>query len=294
MIPHIVLATLCLNEMEWLPRLYEQHKRWPGMCRWVFVEAATKLYSEVNPELVSQHFLSVDGTSNFLGELRRQDSRITYIPHGMSSHPNPAHDKVQASQRYLDIAESEKPDFIFVLDADEFYSLYAQQRITETLATNMTYNSFMFRQREIWRPPSIEKTQLFTKEVIGGLWGKRHIRGWKWQSGMRYVDSHCWPSLNNTLLIEPAGKFDRTMPNVYNAHLGFAANPQMRLAKHRFYLARKDQERHKHGNLVLDAREAWNSWKSDDRLPGGARVVRYDGVVPEVFREGRNLHGDPR
>src|SRR4051794_7463634 len=36
----VLLATLCINEMEWLPRLYEQHKDWPGMAGWVFVEAA--------------------------------------------------------------------------------------------------------------------------------------------------------------------------------------------------------------------------------------------------------------
>ena len=47
----IVLATLLLNEMEWLPKLYEQHKDWPGLCGWVFVEAADRVYANVNPEV---------------------------------------------------------------------------------------------------------------------------------------------------------------------------------------------------------------------------------------------------
>ena len=38
----IALATLALNEMEWLPLLWEQHRAWPGMVRWVFVEAADR------------------------------------------------------------------------------------------------------------------------------------------------------------------------------------------------------------------------------------------------------------
>ena len=33
----IMLATMCLNEMQWLPFLFKQHKDWPGLVSWTFV-----------------------------------------------------------------------------------------------------------------------------------------------------------------------------------------------------------------------------------------------------------------
>ena len=65
----IVLSTLCLNEMEWLDKLYAQHKDWVGLEKWIFVESADRVYAETNPDMVSSSGLSVDGTTEFLREL---------------------------------------------------------------------------------------------------------------------------------------------------------------------------------------------------------------------------------
>ncbi len=86
----IQLNTLCLNEMEWLPRLYEQHRDWHGMGHWVFVEAADRAYAEANPDMVSKDGLSIDGTSEWLADLAKRDDRVIYIPHGFTGHENPA------------------------------------------------------------------------------------------------------------------------------------------------------------------------------------------------------------
>ena len=76
--PTVALCTLCLNEMEWLARLYEQHRNWPGLLKWVFVEAADVVYAKTNPDMVTSFGLSVDGTSDYLRNLSREDSRIVW------------------------------------------------------------------------------------------------------------------------------------------------------------------------------------------------------------------------
>jgi len=49
----VLIGTICLNEMQWLPMLYEQHRYWPDLEKWVFVEGADRVYQQTNPELVS-------------------------------------------------------------------------------------------------------------------------------------------------------------------------------------------------------------------------------------------------
>src|SRR3990167_2340270 len=166
----IFLATLCLNEMEWLPLLYEQHRTWPEMVRWVFVESADAAYRRVNPDMVSGQGLSVDGTSEFLKDLAIKDDRITYIPFGLSINKDAALGKCDARQQYLNVAEDVKPDFIIVLDADEFYTYRSQARVNHYMFKNPNHDSFVFHRVEIWRPPSIANQPLFQYEVVGGFW----------------------------------------------------------------------------------------------------------------------------
>ena len=81
----LTLCTLVLNEMEWLSKLYEQHKNWPAVEKWIFVESADRVYAETNPDMVSTKGLSTDGTTEFLDELARSDSRVTHIKYGFCS-----------------------------------------------------------------------------------------------------------------------------------------------------------------------------------------------------------------
>lgn len=116
----VMLATLCLNELQWLPYLYEQHKEWPDLVNWTFVESADVSYAKVNPSRVSKDGLSVDGTSEYLHSLAKLDKRVTYIPHGFCSSPDKAQAKCQARNRYLRISDEVKPDgstFGFLLES---------------------------------------------------------------------------------------------------------------------------------------------------------------------------------
>ncbi len=282
----IVLATLVLNEMQWLPQLYEQHKDWLGLVKWVFVEAADRMYAEVNPGRVSHFGLSVDGTTEFLRELEDRDHLVEYVPHGFSTDPNPAQGKCAARSRYLQCAESVEPDFIGVLDADEFYAKRDQSLVNATLAANPRPTGFVFRHREVWRPPSCAKLPLFSQEAIDGFWAIPYCRWWRWKPGLRYARNHNTPEDADGIGQDRAlARYDRVPRAPQMVHLGFASSLASREAKHRYYQARGEGKEDKRGWYV-SSRRAWERWRVGMPLPRGARVVPYSGPIPECFRVG--------
>jgi glycosyltransferase involved in cell wall biosynthesis len=279
----VMLATLALNEMEHLQNLYDQHKNWEGLVSWVFVEASDPSYEEANPELVSYDGLSTDGSTEFLINLAKRDSRVLYIRHGRCSGTKD-NAKAEARQRYLDAANYIKPDFIVVLDADEFFCIEDQQRMNRLFERKPEQHSFIIPYREIWRPESIINQPLFQYEVVDGpLWGIVHCHLWRWHKGMRHswhtsmseADGSDWP---------PHWNF-RDHQNVVVPqciHLGFASKARYRKAKNAYYIQRgegKGDGRHKY----VECRRAFETWKPGDALPHDSRVIPYVGPIPEVF-----------
>lgn len=286
----VVLATLCLNEMEWLPRLYQQHKGWPELERWVFVEAADRAYARSNPELVTEQGLSIDGTSEFLSCLGERDPRVTYIAHGFTETTgNPELGKIAARQRYLDVANKVKPEFVICLDADEFYTQAHQALCLEAMRRDRSYWCWTFPKREIWRPPYLQKegTPLLKYEAIGGFWGIPCCHWWRWMPEMGYTGCHNIPSnhrgvyLNDRLAQRHEDKFWESTPHM--VHMGFASQRHTRLAKNSYYATRGESVDPQRAWYV-QSRAAWDNWSPGVKLPRHARVAVYDGPVPEVFQ----------
>ena len=50
----ICLCTLVLNERPWLEALYAQHRSFPELGRWVFVEACDRAYQAANPTMATE------------------------------------------------------------------------------------------------------------------------------------------------------------------------------------------------------------------------------------------------
>lgn len=275
----IALCTLCLNEMEWLPKLYEQHKHWPCMERWIFVESADRVYAETNPELVSSNGLSVDGTSEFLADLASKDGRVTYIPFGFCYHQDPALCKVQARQQYIDSLSRRPTKFFVVLDADEFYCYDDQELINSTLHhTSYGKHMYCFQFTHIWHPLSVSTEPLFKYEVVGGFWDMRHMKAVRWTDGMRYESNHQRPTAGSGW-----GKvvmYDE--PHCF--HMAFASEATKRVAKHRYY-ERRGEAVDMRRRWYVTSRRCFQTWKPGDRLPRGAHVELYQGKIPEVFRE---------
>lgn len=321
------LATICLNEMQWLPRLYEQHKNWPNLTKWVFVESADIMYAKSNPHLVNDRGLSVDGTTEYLSELAKRDNRIVHIPYGFcgvnSKLPLDQH-KCESRNVYLDHIESIAPDLLVIIDSDEFYT-HEHQKLTADILPAFKYNNrtkkftphaFCFRQRHIWYPPYLQtkigqlrykEYQLFTHEVIKGYWDVVHCRVWKWEKGLRYTVNHNWPSdTQGTLLVHKGSGMFRYDSRATDTrvdtksdlpqciHLGYAANAQHRKAKCMYYEERGEgkepnrqlQQRRK---MYVECRNDYLSWEPGITLTHGARVIEYQGPIPEVFKDTKNV-----
>lgn len=284
----VVLTTICLNEMEWLPKLWEQHHDWPELLHWVFVEGADRVYAQCNPELVTESGLSTDGTSEFLSELPFRDRRVTYIPLGFCDDVDPAKGKRAARQRCLDIVNQWQPEFFIHLDADEFYTKEHQGRLLEIMRDLQGHDSFVFPKREIWHPPPIADAPLFAYEAIGGFWGIPCCHWWRWHPGLNHNDCHNTPSRADGKPLNITGVDVRDLRERYQdlpqmIHMGYAANAITRRAKVRYYEERgeKTDENRK---WYVQSRAAWRRWTPGSKLPHKAEVVEYTGPIPECFR----------
>lgn len=278
----IVLCTLVLNEMQWLPKLYEQHKNWPGMVSWAFVESADQTYASTNPEMVTADGLSTDGTTDYLTRLAAIDPRVTHIKHGFCSSGDPAQAKCEARNCYLDAMEEIRPKFFVVLDADEFYPSVFQSEINHLISIKLG-NGYAFTHREIWHPPYLQKQSAFQLglEVVGGFWSIPYCRVWRWYPGLRYLN-HNTPSLNGNPLDARINRMlGPTFP--YMVHMGFASSLVYRAAKNRYYEARGEAVDAKR-SWYCDSRRCFEIWEPDTVLPRGAEVTPYNGFIPECFQ----------
>lgn len=301
----VMLCTLVLNEMEWLEKLVEQHKDWPGLVRWVFVEGSDPIYRESNPGAVSDGMkLSTDGTTEFLRDLcQRTDAFIQHCRVQVERYPSAdaAQYKCDLRNAYLQTAETMKPDLLVILDADEFYTREDQQLINDIVERCPKSNAWRLRQREIWRPPFLQVDEipggvpgfpLLSYEVTGGYWDMVHTRFFRWEPGLRYVDNHNWPTnrkgeyqlhaqvkLENGIVVTTdVGTISRVPQCV---HLGFAS--KNRKAKTDYYVARGEGIRDDR-QVKINCCRAWETWRPGDTLPHGAKVIPYQGPVPECFR----------
>lgn len=273
------LATLCLNEMEWLPYLYAQHKDWPGLVSWVFVEAADETFAKTNPTLVSPEGLSVDGTTEWLEKLAAEDSRVKHIRFGMSRHSDPALCKIPARQAYMDYLEGVKPDFLLVLDADEFYCKRDQPKINSMMSVaSPKYRHFCFGWTHIWHPAVYRDQPLFSYEVQGGFWSMPHTKGIRWAPNLRYSSTHqrCANGVGSEMM--------QRFSNPKCVHMAFASSPEMRAAKHQYYIDRGEGDPGSRRYWYVKSRKAFETYKPGDVLPRGATVRQYQGPVPEVFQ----------
>lgn len=278
----VVLCSLALNEMEWLPKLYEQHKDWPGMLKWVFVEAADRSYANANPSLVDPAGLSVDGTTDFLAKLAQEDSRVVHIRHGFTDNADPAEAKCAARQRYLDECESVRPDKLFIIDADEFYVKDDQREIMEMMVEDNWYKTYCWQFIHIWRPLSMADQALFQHEVVRGFWGMSHARGFKWLRGMCYNNDHNLPSHSGVGYGNSITNYNQIRGTPSCIHMGHAAMQRTRQAKNAYYVQRGEAT-DKARAWYVESRAAYNTWKPGDVLPRRAKVLPYVGPVPECW-----------
>lgn len=283
----VVLATICINEMEFLSKLWEQHRNWPEMVHWVFVESADRIYAECSPDMVTTQGLSTDGTSEFLRELAANHRNVTYVPLGFCEDTDLAKGKKVARQRCLDVVNQWEPEFFIHLDADEFYTFADQAKLLQVMRELQGFDSFVFPKREIWHPPMLADVPLFTYEAVGGFWGIPCCHWYRWQPGLTFNDCHNTPSRANGSPLNSNGIDVRDlverfpdMPQMI--HMGYTANAITRRAKVRYYEERGEKD-DPDRMWYIQSRAKWRHWTPGSKLPHKAEIVEYTGPIPEIF-----------
>lgn len=288
----VVLCTIALNEMQWLYELYEQHKHWPDMVKWVFVEGTDTEYAKANPGLVTSDGLSVDGTTEFLTKLAKEDKNIVHIKHGWSDSRNPALNKCILRQRYLTYCEEIQPSFLVILDADEFWTYTNQEKLNSIVSTQLpNHKGFIFDRIDLWYPPSVESQSVlsplnayFNRYVTGGFWDIKSARVWRWEPNMKYISNHNSPEVAGKGLLSRKMYHIKDNGSPIFCHMGFCAYPLVRAAKNRYY-EQRGEGRNDHRASYVMARKSWETWEEGDVLPDGAYLKKFDFEVPECFRE---------
>lgn len=293
----VMLATLCLNEQEWLPRLYEQHKAWPGLLRWIFVEACDVSFNDANPGCATADGLSTDGTTEFLQNLIQKDPRVTHVRYGWADHADPALRKIGPRNAYWQLAAAVQPEVVVVLDADEFYVHADQPRVLQLVRRRdqATFDSWTLPKREIWRPPSIADRPLLELEVTEGFWKIPCCHWFRWSPGVGHRDCHNTPqrpdgtyindkinTLHDREWIAPDSPKAREFYLPQMLHLGYASAVGTRRAKAAYY-SQRGEAADKLRRWYVESRESWFSWKPGDVLPHEAKVITYVGPVPEIL-----------
>lgn len=280
----VALVTLCLNEKEFLLDNFQQHIDWPGLVSWVFVEAADVAYKQASPNLVTEYGLSVDGTTESLQQLHRQDSRVRVVHHGFMSHTDPTNAKIIGRNRCLQELDEIEPDLIIQIDADEFYSKTDQKRINELVWNQSGFDSWRLQQRHLWAPPALTDAYAGPLlEVQGGYWKVEHVRLFRWQPGIECKTNHNWPETNGVPSTASQYRFRPDDPQCI--HYGFAKSVDSRAATHRYYEERGEgkEQTGRNRQSYVDCRRAWETWVPGRKLPYGAHVIPYDGTLPECF-----------
>ena len=281
----VVLATIALNEAEFVERQLAQHLDWPGLVGWVWVEGAAEHYGRAHPNAVTAEGLSVDCTTSMLIRAAGEDGRIRYVSHGWARGAEAAMGAQKAELRnaYCRVADGLDADVLIVVDADEFYAREDQERILDIMAeAGEDYDAFMFKQRHMWRPPALlgDESQL---EVVGGYWDVPHVRVWWYERGARYQ--------NHNHLALPGRRYNpqrlyRGRPGDPECvHLGFARDPRHRLRTNAYYVARGEgREQGFNRSSYVTCRGAWATWLPGQTLPQGAQTLPYEAALPEVLR----------
>lgn len=101
---------------------------------------------------------------------------------------------------------------------------------------------------------------------------------------LRYSSNHNTPQQGSYLLDRRLFRGDSHPGLPEFIHLGFASEAKNRQAKNAYYKARGEGTTD-HRGWYVESREAFDTWKPGDVLPNNAKVIEYDGPIPEAFQD---------
>jgi hypothetical protein len=270
--PSITIGTILLNEQKFIPENLCQHYE---LCdEWIIVEGACQGYPA---RKVSDVGLSLDKTEELIKLFPDPKNKIKYIQYGWTKSKG-EDAKSELRNIYLKFAKSE---ILVVVDADEFYiKEHFDQAIVHFESQAVT--SVVLPQVHFWKDTS--------QFITGEYYDVSHTRFFRNIKGMKYINNHNFPELNNKFIHElgkiklsreisesspKSGQYEVRGPVCF--HLGFAKDLDDMQDKTTYYINRGESVTRP---ATTKARAAW----FDDNLPEDCKLWKWMGMLPKYIR----------
>lgn len=274
-LPKFSICTIALNEEEYIENVLRNFYDWECCHQIIIVEGAVKLYPKDNVK--KGH--STDRTIEIIKNFPDPQNKIVLVQGEWKN-------KMEQRSQY---AKRITGDYMFVVDADECYIKADLDILKNEVLSKPNVELWRFNQDpNPSRRGIIHFWHGIDKHVIGGYWNVPHNRIYKFSKGLRYTTNHNHPAKKNgKAVVKDNVKTETTKIKCY--HLGFSKCKQNMADKIQFYKNRgegkeKNPQLRKRRQMYVDCRDAWFNWKPGNKLPHGAKVLPYNGPLPEVLQ----------
>ena len=262
--PKITVGIIALNEEEYIE--YSLKNIYDTADEIIIVEGSTKLWREANPDTVKSDGSSIDKTAEIIKNFPDPENKITLIQGKWE-------DKLEMRNQYMQKA---KGDYIWLVDADEFYKKEDQKKLRKFLIENPDVEEVRWPFRNFWHGFNI---------ICKGSLAATAQRLWK--------NLNCKLSRHDTVV-----KLNNVpLKVVHNNdiccyHYGYVKSKQNMRAKTNFYKLRYQTTKglySKEYEDVLEFLESWFNWNSEHKLPyklpGNMQLIDYNiSDHPEIIK----------
>lgn len=284
--PKFSVCMIALNEEEYIGYNLKQLYDWDCCHEIIIVEGSVELYPKSN---LSEDGLSGDKTTEIIKNFPDPQNKIKYITGKFKN-------KIEQRNEY---AKRVTGTHVLVVDADEFYSQESLEQLADEASNNPDVELFTFNFSQ--NPSKRTYYHLwynFQDHVVGGYWDIPHNRIYKWTEGTRYTGSdHNHPTKpDGTKLVKYNVKTIDT--KAVCVHTGFVKKVENQKDKNDFYVNRgegkeQDPKIRQRRQMYVDCRRAYETWKLNDSLPHGAKILPFTKPLPDSLLDHPYMQ-DPR
>jgi len=273
MTPALTLASICLNEEEFMQAWLAYH--YDTFDSIVICEGAARDFPR---EAVTVDGLSTDRTAAIVREFPDPEKKIRFVQYGWAGPESSIDDRVFAKMELRNVyASLIGNSYACTLDTDEFLHPGYARALVAQMEENPHLNACAIPQLHLWQRSS--------QFITGGYADFAHFRLYRWTPGCRYVVNHNRPSApDGTLLTDRGLKLklqvaegELTAPAI--VHYGFCEWKTSMEQKNRYYLARGEAS-------TRPSTTQFRKAALQGELPDGCTVHPYNGFLP---MEGRAI-----
>jgi hypothetical protein len=263
----LTLATICLNEQDFIGEWLEYH--YDSFDRIVLCEGAARNYPA---DRVTPEGLSLDATAEIIRNFPDRLHKIRFIQYGWAGKDCCTDDRVPAKMELRNVyAAVIDQGYVFTLDADEFLHPFYVNELAAEMECNSEIGAYAIPQLHLW-----QSTRQF---IVGRYADVPHFRLYRWRKDSRYIVSHNWPSGPDGVSLTSSYKrarlevIDGRLATPAIIHYGFCEPKSSMAEKNSYYASRGEAESRP---ATFDFRRA----ALQGETPAGCTVQAYRGFLP--------------